>query len=312
VNYLITGGTGFIGPYIAKLLIKEGHGVVVYDLNTNRQPLEKIMGKEASDKVKVVKGDITDLANLIHAVKDNDVNKIIHMAALLTGPSAANPTLAMNVNCYGTLNVLETARILSLKKVVYASTGALFGPPEVYGVEYIPNDAPHMPMNLYGACKSFVESLAKHYLKDFKVDSVGLRFPLPYGPGMTGGAAKFIDELIVKPALGKPGVVPNGDGIVNWLYVEDAARAVYIASNAAPTPTSVFNVNCDVHSVSEAANIVRKLIPGADLKLIPGSHGLSLKWDASRIEKELGYIPEYSLEKAFKEIVDDARKRAAR
>ena len=73
-----------------------------------------------------------------------------------------------------------------------------------------------------------------------------------------------------KPALGKPGKVPHGGETINWLYVEDAARATVMASKAATTKTRAFNINGDIHSVDEAVDYIRGLIPGAELTVLQG------------------------------------------
>ncbi len=309
MGYLITGGTGFIGAYITRLLIQEGEEVVVYDVDPRQDLLEHLMGKEESDRIKVIRGDITDLAYLIRTAQECNVTKLIHMAALLTTESLANPALAVRINCDGTANILETARILSLKKVVYASSATVFGLPEKYEQEYIPNDAPHYPTTIYAACKSFNERLAEHYFREYGVDSVGLRFATVYGVGQRSGVStRRTEELVVKPALGKPGVVPHGDATIHWLYVEDAARAAVMTSKKPTTETRAFNIDGDIRSVAEAADCIRKLIPGADIKLLPGYIGFAVKYDITRIREEIGYHPQWPIERGMKKIIDEVRK----
>ena len=309
MGYLITGGTGFIGAYITRLLVQEGEEVVVYDVDPRRDILEYLMGKEESDRIKVIRGDVTDLAHLIHVVQEYNITKIIHMAALLSAESSANPTLALRVNCDGTANILEAARILGLEKMVYASSASVFGLPEKYEQEYVPNDAPHYPASVYAASKSLNERVAEHYFREYGVDSVGLRFATVYGTGQRGGvSASRTEELMVKPALGKPGIVPHGDATINWLYVEDAARVAVMASKKATTETRAFNIDGDIRSVAEAADCIRKLIPGADIKLLPGHVLFAMKLDTTRIREEIGYHPQWPIERAMKKIIDEVLK----
>ena len=306
MNYLITGGTGFIGAYVAKLLAEEGGYVVAYDINPSRDLLGKVLSKEESGRVEVVKGDITDLAHLLRVCKEHHVEKIIHMAGLLTLASSANPALAVRINCDGTANVLESARILRLKKVVWASSISVFGPHEKYGKELIPNDAPHYPSTVYGACKSFCESLAAYYFREYGVDTVGLRYPPVYGAGHREGASAIVtEELIVKPVLGRPGRVPYGDDTLNWLYVEDAARATVIAAKNATTKTRSFSLGGDICTVLEAIEYMKKLIPNADIDALPGYTQFPSKVDTTPIEKELGYRSEWTFENGVKKVVDE-------
>jgi len=206
MNYLVTGGTGFIGAHIVRLLIQQEEQVVAYDVVPDRNLLDHLIGKSKSNRVKVIQGDITDLAHLIRSSQEFGVEKIIHTAALLGFASSANPLLAVRVNCEGTINVLETARILRMKRVVFASSIAVFGPPEKYAQEYIPNDAPHYPSNIYGACKSFNEACANHYFNEYGVDSIAIRFP-----GFEGSMEKPIraSTRASKPTTGMTPVCCN-------------------------------------------------------------------------------------------------------
>jgi UDP-glucose 4-epimerase len=219
MSYLITGGSGFIGAYVTKLLAQEGEDVTLYDISPRPESLDAILTSKEMGHIALVQGDILDFAHLIRITKELHVTKIVHMAGLLSMASSANPCLAMKVNCDGTANVFETVRILGLEKVVYASSASIFGPSERYGWKPVANDAPHYPSTVYGACKSFLERIADCYFTEHGVDCVGLRFPNTYGMGQREGIAAMItEELIVKPATGKPGkVFYMADELINWL-----------------------------------------------------------------------------------------------
>lgn len=312
MRYLVTGGTGFIGAYVTRLLVQEGKEVVAYDIDPRREILEYLIGKEQITLVRMIKGDITDLAHLIRTAQEFHITKIVHLAALLSRASSENPSLAVRTNCDGTANIFETARILRLEKVVYASSNTVFGTADMYEKEYIPNDAPHYPLSVYGACKSFNERFAGYYFSEYGVDSVGLRFPAVYGIGHREGAASSIltEELMVKPALGKPGKVPySGNEILNWLYVEDAARGVVMASQKARTKTRAFNMGGEICSVAAAVQVVKKLIPGADLTFLPRHIEFTGKFETTQIREEIGYQPQWTLERGIKQVIDAVRNR---
>ena len=162
---------------------------------------------------------------------------MIHTAAIIGGAESA---LTTRVNCDGTVNIFEVARKLNIKKVVFASSIAVFGPQERYAEEYIPNDAPHFPSSVYGATKSFGEACGRFYFSAHGLDTVAIRLPHIYGLGRTRGIGRQVDdELFIKPVLlGVPGRVPFGDDVHNWLYVEDAARALVTAAWAGTTKTT--------------------------------------------------------------------------
>jgi UDP-glucose 4-epimerase len=308
MSYLVTGGTGLIGAYVTRLLVQEGEKVVTFNRNPRRTFLDRLMTKKELQRVEVIQGDTTDLAHLIRTVQEHGVEKIIHMAHLLTTASSANPPLAVRVNCEGTVNVLETARILGLKKVIWASSLAIFGARDKYTQEYVPNDAPHYPVDVYGACKNFIEVVAEHYFNAYKVDNLGLRYGVVYGAGQESGASgRLTNELLINPALGKSGRVPFGDDVLSWLYVDDAARATVMASKTKATKTRAFTVNGDFRSVAEAIDYVKSLIPGADIAGLPGYAPFPSKYDGSRTKEEIGYYPQYPMEKGMKAVIDDVR-----
>jgi UDP-glucose 4-epimerase len=122
-----------------------------YDIDPRREILEKIIGKGQIASVRMIRGDITDLPHLIRTAQEFNITKIVHLAALLSKASSENPSLAVRTNCDGTANIFETARILRLEKLVYASSNTVFGTADMYEKEVISNDAPHYPLSVYGA-----------------------------------------------------------------------------------------------------------------------------------------------------------------
>lgn len=307
MTYLVTGGTGLIGSRIVRDLVREGDKVVVYDFLPARSSLERLMSEdEIGSMVEIVQGEITDAPHLFRTIKENNIEKIIHTASLLVLDSNSNPLMAVRINCEGTINVFEAARTLGLKKVVYASSNACFGPQDWYPEEYIPNDAPHYPRNIYAGTKAFNEVLAAYYIDQFSVDITGIRYMHVYGAGVRRGFfATILQELIINPALGKPGRVPHGDAIIGWSYVDDPARATVMASKVHKTKTKSYSIMGDVHSVKEAVDYVRTLLPNADITVSSGGFtGDPVKFDTSLIEEEIGYRPQWSMERGIKETIN--------
>ncbi len=312
MTYLVTGGAGFIGSHIVRDLVREGEQVVVYDWFPERRALERLLSEEEiKGKVKIVQGDVTDFSHLVRTIKENNIDKVIHMAALMLLEANANPPLGVRINCVGTINVFEAARLLGLKKVVWPSSGSVFGPAEKYPQEYIPDDAPHYPQNLYGATKSLDEFVAAYYSDRYGLDITTLRFVMVYGAGQSRGrTAAIMQQLVYNPALGKSGKVPAaGDNVLGWTYVDDAARATVLASKVVHTKTKAFSVMGEIHTVQEIADYIRELLPGADITLLPlersASHTImTCKYDTRHIEEEIGYRPQWSMKRGMKETIN--------
>jgi UDP-glucose 4-epimerase len=306
--YLVTGGTGLIGSRIVRDVVREGGEAVVLDMFPNPSIFESLLSETEMKRVKIIQGDVEDVLGLVRIIKDNNVDVIFHMAAMIGDAVDANPPLGMKTNCVGTTNIFEAARILGVKKVVWASSITVFGPPDLYKEEYIPNDALHYPLNMYGATKSLCEKVASWYYDAHGVDINAIRFSLVYGPGHARGhGATLTRELIMNPALGKPAHVYFADNYTGWLYVDDAAKAAVLASKAVNTKTRAYSLMGDVRTVRETAAYVKKLLPAADIKLEAGYLGLKWKY-ASPIEEELGYRPEWPMERGVKEMINGIRR----
>lgn len=307
--YLVTGGTGFIGSRIVGDLIREGQQVVIFDFLPQMNAFKETLSQSEIGAVKIVQGDILDLATLLRTCKEHKIETIIHMAYFKILHAKANPLWATKVNCEGTGNIFETARILGLKRVVWASSIVVFGPPEKYPGENIANDAPHCPSTFYGACKSFNENQAVHYCDAYGLDIIGLRYAVGYGPNKVGSTSyPIIRELIEKPAVGEPGKVPYGESIINWLHVDDQAAAAVHAARVPMTKTKVFTVAGETRSVKEAADCVRKLIPTANISLEQGRLVFACKFDLGPTWKELGYQNKLSFEEGIRETINAVRR----
>lgn len=310
MTYLVTGGAGFIGSYVVRNLIKQGEEVVVYDINTKENSIQQVLTQEELKEVNFVQGDIADAVGLLNTLREYEATKIIHLAYLLIPDSNKNPSVAVKVNCQGFNNILEAARILELERVVWASSVAVFGPPRFYADKYLPEEAAHHPVSVYGACKSLNEYMATYYFEKFKVNSIGLRFTIVYGLARIRGASAFTMELIEKPALNKSAVVPCGDDTIDWQYVEDAAQVTLMTCKVKETKTRIFNTKGDLRSVKDAAQYVRRLLPESDITLKPGTFGINWKYNTKRIEEEIGFKPRYSMERGIRETINTIRAKA--
>jgi nucleoside-diphosphate-sugar epimerase len=306
---LVTGGTGFIGSYVAADLVDHGHDVVAFDLSTDTRILEKV---GVADDVTVRRGDVTDAADVARAVRETGATRVVHLAALLTTAAESNPRAAMEVNVAGTNNVFEAARLFpdQVERVAWASSAAAYAPPAAYGDRFVTEEDLLRPDTLYGATKEYNEHQARVYAEEFGVSHVALRPTVAYGPYRETGGSAFLANIVEKPALGESFAVDYGDQVIDWQHVRDVAQAFRLA---AVTPDAdlrqrVYNVRGELATIREAVETVRGIVPDADLTVTDeGELPWTQRLDMTPAQEDMGYDPEYDLERGFRDYVDVLR-----
>src|SRR5262245_6066977 len=134
MNVLLTGGYGCIGSWIAKNLLERGDCVWIYDLKEDPKRLRLILPEDLVHQVEFVQCDVTDLARLRDGLTAQRITHIVHLAGLQVPTCRAEPLLGAKVNVLGTLAVFEAVKALGeqVQRLVYTSSAAVFGPPEIY------------------------------------------------------------------------------------------------------------------------------------------------------------------------------------
>lgn len=305
---LVTGGTGFVGAYVVRALLRAGHEVVTLD-SVPSNVIEGVLTTEERARARLIQGDVASMRSLARAIRDHRVDRIVHLASMLHPAADENPALAVDVNIGGHATILEAARIFGLAKVVWASSVVVFGGRESHDQGPLPNDASHHPRNVYGATKSFDEFLSAHYVNQWEIDALGLRFTVIYGPGRVRGASSFIDEL-AKPALGRPADVPFGDDVLDWQYVDDVAALIAKCVQLPRTKTLVFNTQFDRRSVRAAGAYVGELIPDARITYQPGEFGIAWELDDSVLQEEIGFEASFTMERGLHALLSHTRQQA--
>ena len=258
MKFGITGGAGFVGSNIAKLLIKEGHDVVIVDnLHTGKK--ENIA--EILDQVNFFNADIRDYKKIEKIL--NSVDGIFHEAALtIVQESFSKPKEYHDVNVVGTENILKIGKEFNLK-VVFASSSSVYG-----NVKSIPitEKFPCHPINPYGQTKLDDEFLAKKYSEDgLKV--IGLRYFNIYGRGQTGTYAGVITKFMNQLENHKsPIIFGDGKQLRDFIFVEDIAEA-NLAAMKSSIKNGFFNIGTGITTtIAELATLMTKLY---DLELKP-------------------------------------------
>ena len=265
---LITGGAGVVGSTLADQLVRAGAAEIVVLDNLVRGRRENLAWAMANGHVRVVEGDIRDRALVAEVTRGIDV--VFHQAAIRITQCAEEPRLALEVLVDGTFNVLEAAAQEGVRKVVAASSASIYGLAQEF-----PTDEQHHPYandTLYGAAKTFNEGLLRSLHAMNGLDYVALRYFNVYGPRMDiyGVYTEVLVRWMERISAGVPPLIlGDGSQTMDFIYIDDVARANVLAASADVTDVA-FNVASGVEtSLAELAQMLLNVMD-ADL---PVEHG---------------------------------------
>lgn len=298
MDFVITGGAGFIGSHIAEYLVSVGHRVTIFDdlSNGKKDNLDSII-----DKIEFVNGDIRNFELLKNTLKNAD--GVFHEAALASvQESFSKQQEYHDVNVKGTENVLKLGKEFGFK-IVYASSSSIYGNPVKIPIE---EDDPKNPINPYAQTKLDDENLAIKYAQ-MGVRVIGLRYFNVFGERQSRAYAGVIKKFVKKVRNNEPPII-NGDGqqTRDFVYVGDVVQANILAMKS-NVDHGFFNIGTNsTITVLELANLI---IDSFGLSLKP-IHGPELsgdvkitKADISRAKKLLNWEPKTRIEEWLKSTI---------
>ncbi|MGC9112934.1 GDP-mannose 4,6-dehydratase [Acidilobus sp.] len=297
MKFIVTGGAGFIGSNLSRLLLSEGHEVIVID------DLSSGARENVPAGARLVVGDVSDRRALegVEAMARGDEVAIVHLAAVSGVVEAReDPSRAVRANVLGTQEVLDMARRLDAY-VAIASSAAVYGDVSEVPVK---EGAPLRPKSLYGLTKLFDEQLAEQAYRDYGLRSSYLRLFNVYGPGMRRGPYASVIYNFMEAAIRGLRPVIYGDGLNtrDFVYVDDVARAFLEAVRR--RATGPFNVGTGREvSVLDLLRIISR-VAGVELRPEfreprPGDIRRSCA-NISRAREGLGWEPRVSLEEGLR------------
>jgi UDP-glucose 4-epimerase len=298
MKYVVTGGAGFIGSHIVKLLVEKGHKIVIID-NLHTGSLSRL--KEIEDKIEFHRIDIRNYEKLKSIIKD--VDGIFHQAALtIVSESFLKPDEYFDVNVNGTNNIFKIAKQLEIK-VIFASSSSVYG-----NVDKVPikENFERNPINPYGKTKVEKEKLAQRFW-DEGVSIIGLRYFNVYGIGQTGTYAGVITQFIKKlDANVSPIIHGKGNQIRDFIAVEDVAKANLMAMESS-SKQKFLNIGTGKStSILELANMMiqissRKVIINFDEEL-SGDVEKS-QADTTLVKEKIGWTYKIELLDGLKKLI---------
>ena len=311
---LITGGTGYIGAQLARILVERGEQPVLFDIMPNRATLAGI-----EDRVKIVRGDLANYAEVLNAVEENGITGIFHLGSVLTGVAEENPWGSFHANVIGTYNVLEAARIYGVKRMMFTSTLGTFG--MGFG-ETIDDNTLQRPITMYGCGKLYGEGLGRFYKKKFGLDFRSVRFAYMVGWGVrtpNHWAPPMIEDAI----QGKEHfcIYATPDTAASLIHVRDAALACAMVLDAPAESIKTLNYNVTGvprhFSAGELDVALRSRYPGFRVNyrddVLPGvleqnrMYGKVKRFDDSCARAEWGWRPQFGTPEAIIEQMEKER-----
>jgi UDP-arabinose 4-epimerase len=305
-NILVTGGAGYIGSHACKALKERGYTPIVYDNLCSGNAWAVKWGP-------FIEGDIRDREKLSCAIKEHAPLAIMHFAALIqVAESVKDPSLYYNNNVYGSLCLLEEARLHQIRHMVFSSTAAVYGLPDTSPID---EDDEKAPINPYGRTKLITEGMISDYSNAYGLQHAILRYFNAAGadPQSKTGTAYKVDTHIIPLLMrvacgqldqikifGKDYPTPDGTAIRDYIHVTDLAEAhilslEHILNNKGSITLNLGTSNgFSVSQVVEAARkITGKDIPEIQVERREGDPPI-LVANSKKAQEVLNWIPKYS------------------
>ena len=300
---LVIGGTGFIGPRLIKRLLAAGETVTCMDVNLGTGPFTSL-----SDKVRVIRGDVTHFEDVMRGVLEVKPDRLINLAYGI-GAGEGNPHQVFRLDVLGMDNCFEAVRLGGVTRVVYASSLAVSGQQSHFGERLVTEDDPLHGTSQYAVHKIFNEFQARKYVKNYGMSIIGVRPANVTGPDKMRGSTDHV-QLITGAARGEAVHLPKKGQMRLLIHVDDIAEVFARVLLADAPRHDIYNSGGVAVSLGELADLVREFLPDAKITFEQeGGREESGNYlvDNSRLRKEFGieYPP---LRARVREIINDVRR----
>ena len=286
-SVLVTGGRGFVGRAVGKLLRQEGYEVVALDLSA---PSAGAQDGGALDGERHVACDISNAKQLRRVFEMNRITGIVHLAAMLPTVSQREPARATEVNVIGSLNLLEMAKEFGVRRFVYGSSVSVYGTGSAEQV--IAESDPAAPEDVYGAAKLYVEQIGAAYRKRHGLEFVSLRFGRVLGPEAQSTTSAWRSEIFEFLGAEKAmtiGIPYLESELLLVVYLDDVAGALVKLLQAPRLQHEIYNAICESIVVADLKRQVEELNPKITVQLGAQSmKGNPRRLNGSRFELEFG------------------------
>ena len=303
---LVTGGAGFIGSNLTEALLKQGHRVRILD-NFSTGKRGNLIFDKTYPSLEIMEGDICDFALCQKSMKEIDY--VFHEAGLASVPqSVEDPLTANAVNVEGTLNILLAARDEGVKRLIYASSCAVYGDdptlPKREGM--VP-----VPLSPYALQKYIGEQYNRLFFQLYDLETVSLRYFNVFGPKQDPGSvysgviSRFIDALVHNQS---PVIYGNGEQSRDFVYVDNVVQANLLAMSAKHLQGEVINIGCGKKtSLNRLLDVLKEILGSKVSVIYQKARKGDIKESLADIQKGkeiLNYEPQVEIEIGLKMTVE--------
>ncbi len=243
MNIMVMGGSGLFGRKTVAALLKDKEVKTVVSLDMVPPPawFMKTTEKYAA-KFHYVRGNVTEIEDILNPMKEYAVDRLINWAFIMVTELQGEPRLVTKVNVIGMSNAFEAAKMMNVKRVVYASSETVYGPQAMYGMREVNEDDQTNPTHSYAVCKLYAEIMAGQYQRLYGMSFSGLRPTIGYGHGGRS-PAQYWSDIPSAAAIGKPfSMEGDGNGLASLVAADDVAEFTRLLIKAPASPHPVYNV----------------------------------------------------------------------
>jgi nucleoside-diphosphate-sugar epimerase len=301
-TFLVTGALGCIGAWTIYHLLKQGERVISFDLYDRGHRLDLLLTPDDQKAVTFVRGDLADFAQVLDAYKAHGITHVIHLAALQVPFCRADPVKGAQVNVVGTVNMFEAARQTRVSHIAYASSIAVYGPPDEYPPGPIAHDAPFAPRTLYGVYKVANEGTARVYWLDHKISSTALRPYTVYGPGRDQGLTSDPTKAMLAAAAGQSFHI-NFGGRMQFQHASDVALQFIEAARQPLNGAYVFNLGGRIVDIAEIVSLIRRIKPGAQITQNETTLPFPEAFDDTELRQRFSLVYEIPFEEGVRQTI---------
>jgi nucleoside-diphosphate-sugar epimerase len=303
MKVLVLGGAGFIGPRVMRRLVERGHEVACMDINPSAPSLDGLKGR-----IEVSRGDVTLMDDVMRAMIDAKPDRVLNLAYWLGDDR--DPHFGVRLNVLGMDNCFEAARLLGIRRVIYASSLAVYGQQANFGDRAVTEDDDRRGSGLYSVSKIYNEHQADWYNRRYDMQITGVRPANVTGPDKIRGSMDHV-QAVTQPSRGLPVNFRFRDAMRLPIHVEDISEIFVRVTLAEATEYPIYNSGGVTISMGELASLVQRYLPDARITFDNETGGRAASglymMDNSRLvqEFEVSLAP---FEQRVLEIINEVRK----